>query len=323
MINLAWEKGIESVVNTQIISQLKQYEKLIVFGAGESGSWVVNLLRENDIYPVCFCDNYPGKWGKEKNGLKIESFEAAIKKYGDVAICIASMRSEDIVNQIGEYDRRLLYKTWDLLTTMAWETSNNSYVSDECRYIKGHILEFENLSSSLADDCSRETLAGILNYRLTRDKRFLREIKSSESIYLDKSIIPEEYGEITASGSIIDGGAFDGDTADYFVKTLGKEKVLDIHCYEAENRNCKKIKERLPEWEPHRITVHQKALWSSTGEILNFEGDGLSGRIGQKQQMGRVLAEKIDDYNYDHVSLIKLDIEGGRKICIRRSKKHN
>lgn len=286
MINLAWEKGIESVVNTQIINHLKKYEKCIVFGAGESGGWVVNLLRENDIYPVCFCDNYPGKWGKEKNGLKIEPFETAIKKYEDAAICIASMWSEEIVNQIREYDRRLLQSTWDLLTTMAWETSNSSYVSDECRYIKDHKQEFERLYSSLADDCSRKTLTGILNYRLTRDKCFLREIKSNERIYLDNSIIPGGYGEITESGSIIDGGAFDGDTADYFVRALGKEKVLDIHCYEAENRNCKKIKERLSEWEPHRITVHQKALWNSTGEILNFEGDGLSGRIGPKQQMG-------------------------------------
>ncbi len=316
MLTLNWKEVMKSLISKEMIDQIKRFKNVIVFGAGESGSWTVCLLRENGIFPVCYCDNYETKWGKSKDGIPIESFETAMEKFTDAAICIASMWSEDIVKQIAQYDENLIPRTWDLLTTMAWETQSRSFISYECAYIRENLLEFEGLYDVLADEASKRTLTGILNYRITRNKDYLKEIKTNEDIYLDRNIIPPIYLDEITQGSIIDGGAFDGDTVELFIEKLGKARQLDIHCYEAERENCQRMEERLCDWKTHKVSIYKRALWNSTGELLGFSGAGLSGRIIQKSEEEGVYSERIDDHGYDKVSMIKLDIEGAERYAL-------
>lgn len=42
--------------------------------------------------------------------------------------------------------------------------------------------------------------------------------------------------------------------------------------------------------------------------------------MAQNNKWGGVLTEKIDDYNYDHVSFIKLDIEGAERYALEGAK---
>lgn len=166
-------------------------------------------------------------------------FEEAVTKYRDAAICIGSMWSEEMLQQVINYDRNLADKTWDLLTSMTWETSERVYTSTEERFIKDNFYDFENLYDRLADQESKDTLEGILNYRLTRDKEFLRNVRSRELEYFDKTIIKS----MPLNKEIIDGGGFDGDTIDVLLHLYGRKDVhLNIHCYEAAEENCKKLK---------------------------------------------------------------------------------
>lgn len=57
------DKVSDSIIERNTLHNLKQYQNVIVFGAGDSGDWTVNLLRKNGIFPQCFCDNSPRKWG--------------------------------------------------------------------------------------------------------------------------------------------------------------------------------------------------------------------------------------------------------------------
>ncbi|MCM1215124.1 MAG: hypothetical protein NC548_11460 [Lachnospiraceae bacterium] len=169
-MNLEFEKATSCIVDKNILQELKNYENVIVFGAGNSGEWVVDLLRKNNIFPKCYCDNSQRKQGKIRNGLKIRSLEEAVKTYGDAAICIASMWREEIYKQICAYDSEFIERTYDLLTSMAWEAAKKQYVSEEYRYVKEHESEFEELYQELGDEKSQLTLEGILNYRLTRER---------------------------------------------------------------------------------------------------------------------------------------------------------
>jgi hypothetical protein len=209
-MQLQWKEATENIVPNTILEKVQKFSDVIVFGAGLSGDWAVNLLRKYGIYPRMYCDNYEPKWGTTRNQLRVDSFENAISKYPKAAICIASMWGEEILKQIGDYENCLLERTWDILTSMSWETVGGEYKSSEIGYIKDNIDGFEHLYNELADEISRKTLEGLLNYRLTRNKDFIKGIKSNELVYLDKTIVT--YGKVRdgVSGRIlIDGGAFD------------------------------------------------------------------------------------------------------------------
>lgn len=318
-MKLEFDKAEYDIVPQKIITKVKDYKNVVVFGAGMSGEWVVNLLRKNGIFPKMFCDNYAAKWGKHRSGLLIESFERALSLYPDAAICVASMWVEDILEQIKLYNPELLSRTWNLLTTMAWETTGMLYVSGEKKYIEDNFDELVELYDELADEKSKETLEGILNYRLTRDASYLQMIKSDEITYLDRTIITEEIVQKIQKRILIDGGAFDGDTVELFVRCLGGQISLNIHCYEPEGENCQKLKRKLSQWNGHQVTLHKAALWNGAKADAAFEGNGLSGKI--KEGISDIRTEFIDGYPYGTVGMIKLDIEGAEREALEGARK--
>lgn len=220
-MKLNYEDGILSVIDMRIIGELKEHKNVIIFGAGESGQWALGLLRHHGIEPVCFCDNYPRKWGTEKDGLPVMPFEKAASEYSDAAVCIASMWVEEIADQIHGYDSGLAKRTYNILSTMAWETSENTYESSEISYIKSAEPQFRKLYERLSDRKSKDVLEGILNYRLTRKYEYLKQIRSSEETYFDKEIFGGKEKNFIAGGTVIDGGSFDGDTVETIIKFYG------------------------------------------------------------------------------------------------------
>lgn len=77
--------------------------------------------------------------------MDVLSFESAINRYPKASICVASMWQEEILKQIISYDAQLEDRTYNLLLTMVWETTNNISVSSEERYIKDKLFYFEIL----------------------------------------------------------------------------------------------------------------------------------------------------------------------------------
>ena len=156
-MKLDFEHSKKEIIDTCMIEELKRAKDVIVFGAGGSGDWTVSALRKHGIMPRCFCDNSERKQGKAQNFLDILSFEDAIRLYPEAAVCIASMWQEEIQRQITAYDPGLEKHMYNLLKSMAWETTNCQYVSSEEEYIRGNLPRFEELCRELADEYSKET----------------------------------------------------------------------------------------------------------------------------------------------------------------------
>ncbi len=333
-MELEWDCASECIINDVVIEKLKGYQEVIIFGAGDSGSWAYGLLKRHGLKIKAFCDNCKKLWGRVKHGISIESFDNAVKKYPQAAICIASMWAEEILEQIRGCSPDLICKTFNILTSMAWETSEKCYESSEPEYIRDNQEKFEQLSRVLADEASKITLEGILNYRLTRNIGYLERIRSKGQKYLDHTVIPAPLLERASTGTIIDGGAFDGDSVEAFIHFLGKdEKALHIHCYEANRENIARLRQKLDSFAPHKIEIHESALWNSSGGKLYFEGQGEAGRItgefsgrpndvqiNMELETNGVIAEKIDDTFYHDLRLIKLDIEGAERYALQGAK---
>lgn len=292
--------------------------RLIIFGAGDSGAWAYQLLIKYDICPAAYCDNGRRKWGEVKNGLLIDSFENTISRYPNAAICVASMWNEEIEKQIIQYDHALKERMFNVLNSMAWETTSKAFKSNERVYIEKNEEEFKELYETLSDDKSKETLQGILNYRLTRKNEYLRMIKSNENVYLDEDILSKQQFDFIIQNIIVDGGAFDGDTIEYFIEKLGTS-ALKIEAYEAEDKNIKILQKKSHKYADLQLEIYDNALWSKNGIEMYFEGDGLSGRCTNsgKISVHTTTIDLMDMNRNGKVGLIKMDIEGAEREALR------
>lgn len=325
-MDLDFSHATRSIIPDRSLEKIRGCNGAVIFGAGNGGSWVYNFLRDSGIDCKCFCDNYQGKQGSEKFGLKVLSFVDAIKAYPESSICVATAWAGEILNQVAAYDKKLLDKTFDLLNSMAWETSLGAYTSSEVDFIHENYEKFLGIYEALEDQKSRDVLEGILQFRLCRNKDYIAKIKSDSTEYLDPEIFDDGELEQIAKQAIIDGGAFDGDTAEQFASMLGKyASPLKMHCFEVDPENLKRLraKTRKEELAAHDITVHDAALWHSSDDYLKIRCTGLSSCIQQLPENDNVIEEyrtvcsaRIDDCMFPNLGFVKFDIEGAERNAL-------
>lgn len=318
-MNLDYKNATTNIISDKNLKRIKQYNSVIVFGAGDSGTWVYMLLEKYGIEVNAYCDNYKAKQGTKKHGLPVLSFEEAVKKYPQAAICIGSVWYEEIYNQIINYDCNLKNNIFSVLTTMVWETGNKAFKSEEINYIKNNHQKLEMIQDLFVDDYSKKTFEGLINYRLTRNLDYLKQIKSLNSIYLDEDFIDIDYLKTSVC---IDGGAFDGDTIKYFIDK-SETNQLYFHAYEADLMNCNALKKYIASIHGLKVFIHNAALWNKDGELLHFSGGGLSAAIKDAITNDHVKTETIDSLmNVEkRIGYIKLDIEGSENKALNGARK--
>ncbi len=310
-MKLDFEHSTTQILDNKRLEAVKAYEEALIFGAGESGDWVRGFLEIvwGGVYPKCYIDNYKPKQGTIRNGLMIMSFEDAIAKYENACMCIGSLWADEIIKQIYNYEPKLIERVIDFRGAMVWEIKEKIFRSEETDYIKRNKEKFDILESKLFDAESKHVLRGILNYRITRDQSYLKDIVCENEEYVDEDIVPctvfEERG-----GEIIDGGAFDGDTVGMLAERYNVER-LTIHCYEPSKDNANRIREKKDLWKNFDVIIHESGLQSQAGNGA-LKGNGLGGTISKTDAGSKdsVRLECIDDGIWDNLRLIKLDIEG-------------
>lgn len=317
-MNLDFENMTTDLVSHEILEKLKEYKKIIIYGAGDSGSWVFKLLTDSGLKITCFCDGNKDRWDEMKYGLPIISPDELISNHSDAAICLASIWKEEIKGSLLSMNPGIGESIFDLLTTMTWETTGKEFESGEPQFIRSNLSGFSDICKMLDDEKSKATLSGVLNYRLTRNESYLKEIKSNNEIYLDKEIINP--GVFESEGIIIDGGAFTGDTLLSLVPWMDLDTSHYI-AYEAGEENSIKFCETANGINGLRYECRKKALWNICGETLMFESAGLSGHVADNSGVP-VLTETLDEVlSLDkEVVFIKLDIEGAERKAIEGGK---
>lgn len=133
----------------------------------------------------------------------------------------------------------------------------------------------------------------------------------AESIYFD---LP--YLKNTGTEVFVDGGCYDGQTIDGFVKWAGG-KYKKIFAFEPDSNNVGKCEAFIRRNRLEHVEVCNCALTDKSKELrFNAEGSALSGadENGSTIVRGGSLQEYVGE---EHVSFIKLDIEGMELEALR------
>lgn len=102
-LNYMEELLLKYTQNTDdLLKKLKDRE-VIIFGCGNWGTELQNMLLENGVDIVTFCDNSIEKQGREINGVLVRDLKTAMDEYDDPFFVVASSAySRQIIRQLTE-----------------------------------------------------------------------------------------------------------------------------------------------------------------------------------------------------------------------------
>ena len=265
-LNLDFANSTKNLVSEETMKYLKNKSgNIILFGAGKSGDYFQSLLDSYGIKAVCYCDNSKQKQGTIKNGLSIYSCDEALSKWPEATICITSCYSSEIELQLaGRKD------VLSVMNTCSWETTDKTLESKEEDFIRTNLDELNYIYNNiLHDGKSRAVMQGILNYRLTRNSTYIKNIAEEIGEYFDDKIIHNK----SDINFFIDGGAWTGDTLDSFINWKNGA-YSHIYCFEAERETSQVLQLHIETHSYKDVTVINKALWNKKQRIDFFNSNG-------------------------------------------------
>jgi FkbM family methyltransferase len=172
-------------------------------------------------------------------------------------------------------------------------------------FVKLHDGELTRIYNSLADSVSKESLVAYLNQKISMDYSYLRAVKSDVQ-YFDPDIV-----ELSEDESLLDAGAYIGDTVKSFLRELRKQgigKYKAIYAFEPDAKNYNMLQflgvKNLYTFDlatsDHKDTVG----FSSVGK-------GSSSVISNESADYFIKMDTIDDVlDGKSVTFIKMDVEG-------------
>ncbi len=180
-------------------------------------------------------------------------------------------------------------------------------------YIWRHMDDFSEAYEMMADEKSRDVLAGLLNYRISRDERHLDGmVDDMGRMYLEEDLYP--VGGLT----IADCGAYVGDTVEAFIRGTGGD-YGKIYAFEPDPKIYARLVENIARngWE--RVEAHNLGCHSGRA-TLRFESGGSGMEMcNHLSESGNssVEVDSLDNVIRGGVGLIKMDIEGAECDALR------
>lgn len=281
---------------TSCIMHILKYENIAIFGAARGGCKLAEMLqqRSNNVF---FLDNSKEKQGNTFNGIKIHN-PIYIKKFtaNNTIVVITCAQVESVKRQVSS-----LFDGEVMQLDIAWHDEIKSFE----KYYETNLDKFAECYCLLEDDLSRMTYQAVLNYRINHRAYFLEKVISSNEQYFDIDIVKLSKNEV-----FIDGGAYNGDTTDLFLKFTEScfDKVL---CFEPYHGNVLKLNER--DWNgDSRINIIEAALGKTRGftKLDVLTNNGASSCFTSDDGTENIEIVSLDEFISEKVTFVKLDIEG-------------
>jgi FkbM family methyltransferase len=299
-----------------------QATELVLFGAGNLGRRALAGLRKAGMEPLCFVDSDKARWGEELDGLPVFSPDEGSRLYGSRAVFIVTIwrgegaaRMSSRVSQL----RQLGCKSVVPFLPLFWKFSASllpNYLHDLPHHIYLQSDRVRKAYQLMADDESRREYLAQLRYRLLGDFECLPDPVQGAMYFR------EELFSLWKNETLVDCGAFDGDTLSLFLAKTGNSFNGAI-AFEPDPVNFEKLAERVNRMAPEvsqRITLHQTATGEINERVLMDVGSGVASQVGKGDQ--EVESVALDSLLQGvAVSFIKMDIEGSELATLAGAKR--
>lgn len=273
----------------------------VIYGMGDAAERIIKILQENRIEPDDIFASDEFVRGHSFLGKKVLKYSQICEKYEDFNIVLAfATHIPDVLNRIKQMNTEHSVFAPDI------PVAGNGLFTG--KYFEEHRADFQQVYDRLADDESKKAYENVLKFKISGKVDYLYSCNE-----YDKGKIYKDILKLKSDETIIDCGAYDGDTIREFTASTGG-KYNHIYALEPDGKNFKKLCRNTNGMQG--IFLYNAGAWCKN-ETLFFEKK--AGRNSKLSSVGEPTEFKaIDDLiNDDSVSLIKMDIEGAelKALC--------
>ena len=284
--------------------------RLVLFGAGALGRKTAAGLRRAGVEPLAFADNNPARWGTAIDGLPVLSPSDAAAQFGANAAFVIAIWNGNAGDRMCERVRQLnelgcarvipagiLFWKYPDVFLPNYPLDLPHKVLEQAEHVRAAFRLWE-------DEESRREYVAQVEFRLHLNYDGLRPPDPHH--YFASNVY-----RLTAGETLIDCGAFDGDTIRSFIGLRG-EGFTRILAFEPDPLNWRKLEQTVAALAPgirNRIRCFPHAVGAApgyiafepTGTVLSMSGTGNS----------RVECTTIDIVaRGERPTILKFDIEG-------------
>ena len=288
-------------------------ERMVVFGAGHLGRFVLPGLIESGVDVISYCDNNTALLGQNIAGIPIVSPTEAIARYGDsAAFLVAIYNATAVKAQLHELGcpRIIPYPVAFGKFSVAFGDQRLALPDKILEHTDAIVVAYALLS----DDKSRSEFAAQVRWRCSLDYSCLPNADSNEEIYFPADLVRMSPSEVLA-----DGGAFDGDTIRAFIRKRGGH-FKHVYAIEPDARSRAELERyvrSLPQQDASRIDVLPYGLGRSDGRV-RFAADGTLASRLELTGSSEVEIRTLDNIcaGKHCPTFVKMDIEGAELDAI-------
>ena len=298
MLNFVTEKK-------SLWDKLKETKKpIVLYGMGDGAQKIIDRLNELNIPLADIFASDEFVRGHSFNGIRVKKYSEIEELYDDFFVLIGfAVNYDSMISRLFEISASH--------ETAAPDVPLFGQGVFDVEFVEKNAEKIDKVYSLLADEWSKKVYDNIINYKISGNIEYLRDITT------DREEDLQTVFDFSDNEDYLDLGAYDGDTIKEFAR-LTDNKFRSITALEPDGKNFKKL--ALATEADERITCVQKAVWD-TDTVLRF--NNRAGRNSALNDVGRVEVEatSIDNLSPDGFSFIKMDVEGAEKQALLGAKR--
>lgn len=277
----------------------KDNKPVVIYGMGNGAEKIISNL---DAYGVEVSDIFASDEfvrGHSFLGRKVLKYSEICEKYDDFNVVLAfATHLDDVLDRIMAINKAHRVFAPDV------PVAGDGLFTIE--YVKENEDKFDFVFSHLADEESKRVYIDIINFKISGKVDYL--INS----YCDKMSIYRDILKLSEDESIIDLGAYDGDTIREFTD-FTNGRYNHIWALEPDKRNYKKLFRNTENMT--NIDIYNMGAWSRRDTLIFDTQGSRNSKLSSKGVPLEVI--DVDSLVDQCVTMIKMDIEGSelKALC--------
>lgn len=285
----------------ECLKQLKiDSSNVVLYGAGYCGHETLSLMTQQGISVRAVCDDF--RVGEDIDGYAILPLDH-VRPDAQTVIFITSGFNTKMKERLSACNLLSYYHELDFGRYDA-EKENTAY-------FQAHKEQIQQAWILLSDNKSREILQNLINYRISRDLKYLDGMEEANQYFPPREELSVIRGE--GADTFLDLGAYDGDSLRCFVDYVGG-KYKKIIAVEASRKNYEKLVENtkdMPRVQCVNIGVYREKA------RIHFEVSDAKNSFASEAGADILEVDSVDHILHgEKVTAVKMDIEGAEYDAI-------
>lgn len=281
----------------------KSDKPIVVYGMGNGAEKIIDTLQSygGKISDIFASDEFVR--GHSFLGYRVMKYAEICEKYDDFVVVLGfASHLENVLAKIKEINSNHPVYAPDVPVA-----GGGLFTID---YVKENEEKFDFVYNHLADNESKRVYLDIINFKISGKVDYLF------NSFCDKNEVYSNILKLSDCETIVDLGAYDGDTIREFTQ-FTKGKYKKIYALEPDIKNYKKLCKNTENMD--NVTTYNLGAWNKKDTLIF---DKKAGRNSRLSSTGiPVGVTDIDSLINDNVTMIKMDIEGAELKALDGAKK--